>query len=128
MIDAIISGKLVGRPVSRVASNGNGYVTAKVRAATDSGESVYVNVIAFAATAVASLLALSDGDPLAISAELSLRTWTDKDGAVKPSLSAKAHQVISPYNVQRRRKAVQAAEEQTSFLDDPVPDFMAVRS
>jgi hypothetical protein len=47
MIEALISGKVYGRPEQRVGSNsGKPFVTAKVRAATSGGEMLFVNVLA----------------------------------------------------------------------------------
>jgi len=55
VIDALIAGRLYG--------------TASVRTAKVTGESLFVNVIAFAASAVEALLALTDGDSVALSGE-----------------------------------------------------------
>ena len=70
MIDALIAGKLYGTVSQRTTKTGNPFATAKVRVTTVTGEGLFVNVIAFADAAVGALLALSDGDSVAISGEL----------------------------------------------------------
>ena len=54
---------------------------------------------------------LHDGDSVAIAGELTPKVWTDKHGEAKPALDLVAHKVMSPYDVQRKRKAVAEAHE-----------------
>ncbi len=105
MIDALVVGKIYGTPLERTAKNGNTYVTAKVRAPTRDGESLFINVVAFANTAATALLALEDGDSVALAGELTAKAYTSKEGAPKPSIELLAHQVLSEYAVQRKRQA-----------------------
>ena len=70
------------------------------------GEGLFVNLIAFAAPAVESLLALTDGDSVALSGELTLKAWTDKSGEARPSLDLVAHAVLTAYHISRKRQAV----------------------
>jgi single-stranded DNA-binding protein len=105
MIDALIAGRTVGKPTERTTSAGKPYATAKVRVPTKEGDALLVNVIAFDATVVTAILALSDGDPVSMVGEATPKVWTDKDGNAKPSLSLLAHAVISPFSVKRKRKA-----------------------
>ena len=109
MIDVLIAGRLYSKPQSRRSKNGNAFATAKVRTPMANGESSFVNVVAFSAAARTALLALTDGDSVAISGELKASTYTDKDGAARPSLDLTAHAVLAEYHVQRKRKAVEAA-------------------
>jgi single-stranded DNA-binding protein len=106
MIDALVAGKLYGQPKGKTAKNGNQFATAKVRAAAGDGESLFVNVIAFSQTAVTALLALEDGDSVALAGELTPRVWTDRDGNAKPAADLVAQVVLSTYHVGRKRKAV----------------------
>jgi single-stranded DNA-binding protein len=107
MIDALIAGKLYGQPKAKTAKNGNQFATAKVRAAAGDGESLLVSVIAFSQTAVAALLALEDGDSVALAGELTPRVWTDREGNAKPAADLVAQVVTTAYHVGRKRKAVQ---------------------
>jgi single-stranded DNA-binding protein len=109
MIDALIAGRMYGTPQSRTSKNGNTFATAKVRTPMANGESSFVNVVAFSDTARTSLLALTEGDSVAIAGELKVSTYTDKDGVTRPSLDLTAHAVLTEYHVQRKRKAVEAA-------------------
>jgi single-stranded DNA-binding protein len=107
MIDGLVSGKLYGKASSRTGQSGNMFVTAKVRAAVGDGESLFVNVIAFDDKAKAELLALDDGDSVALAGTLTPKVWTDKHGDAKPALDMVAHAVLTAYHVQRKRRAVQ---------------------
>jgi single-stranded DNA-binding protein len=111
MIDALIAGKLYGAPAERTAKNGNRFAIAKVRVATVTGEGIFVNVIAFAASAVESLLALTDGDSVAMSGELTPKVWTDKNGEARPALDLVAHAVLTAYHVTRKRQAINNPSE-----------------
>ena len=62
-----------------------------------------VNVIAFAAAARVALLALDEGDTVAVSGALTPKVWTDKQGNTRPALDLVASQVLSVYHVERKR-------------------------
>jgi single-stranded DNA-binding protein len=108
MIDALIAGRLHGKPSGRTASNGNLFATAKVRVPTRDGEALFVNVIAFDENVVSALIGLSEGDSVALSGELTPRAWTDKEGTPRPALDLLAHHLTSPYCVKRKRRALAA--------------------
>ncbi|MFM0263117.1 single-stranded DNA-binding protein [Paraburkholderia sediminicola] len=111
MIDGLVSGKLYGKPTERVGASGKAFITAKVRAAVRDGESLFVNVIAFDAVAKAALLALDDGESVAPAGTLTPKGWTDRNGDAKPTLDMVAHGVLTPYHVQRKRKAMQPGHD-----------------
>ncbi|KGS08795.1 single-stranded DNA-binding protein [Burkholderia sp. ABCPW 111] len=111
MIDGLVSGKLYGTATSRTATSGKAFVTAKVRAAAGDGESLFVNVIAFDDEAKLALLALGDGDSVALAGTLTPKAWVDRAGDAKPALDLVAHAVLSAYDVKRRRTAVQAGRQ-----------------
>ena len=115
MIDALISGKLYGAPQQRTAKTGKPFAVAKVRTAIagGDGESLFISVIAFDDAAVTALLALGDGDTVALAGELTPKVWTDKQGVAKPALDLVAHQVLSAYHVQRKRKVIADAGHQS---------------
>ena len=70
MINALISGRMFGHAEERSGQANSHYVTCKIRAATDDGDMIICNVIAFKAEAQQSLLALNDGDSVSISGGL----------------------------------------------------------
>ena len=67
MIDALISGRLYGRAEERSGQSGSLYVTCKVRAMTDDGDTLMCNVIAFNDQIRSLLLSLDDGESISLS-------------------------------------------------------------
>jgi hypothetical protein len=103
MIEGLIAGKLVGVAETRQGKNDTTFALAKVKATAGDGENLIVNVIAFAAEASAALMALDDGDALALSGALTPKVWTDKQGNTRPALDMIATQVLTAYHVNRKR-------------------------
>lgn len=108
MIDALVAGKLYGLAEERESKQGKPFVTAKVRATAGNSESLFVNVIAFDGSTCEALLALDDGDPVALAGTLTPKAWTDKDGNPRPALDLVAHGLVTPYHVTRKRRAMAA--------------------
>ena len=110
MIDALLTGKLAADPEARTASNGNRYCTARVWVATGAEDRLSVMVIAFDADTVAGLLALVKDETVALAGEFTPKVWTDRDGNAKPSADMKAHALLTPYHVNRKRQAMAGQE------------------
>ena len=106
MMDALIAGRVHGQPTARTGKNGKPFAVAKVRAAAGDGESLFVSVICFDSAPCNALLALCDGDSVALSGSLTPKTWQDKEDNTRPALDLVAHQVLSSYHVTRKRAAV----------------------
>ena len=119
-IDALISGRLHGAPKSRTSANGNRFAVCTVRTATREGAAIFVSVIAFDEAAVTALLALQDGDSVALAGELTPKVYSPQNGEPRPSLDLLAHAVLTEYAVARKRKAVQGARSghDLPFNDD----------
>ena len=115
MIEAIISGKVYGKPAQRTSKTGAVFTVAKLRVATSASESLFVNVISFSDSAQAALLALDDGDAAALAGTLTPKVWTDREGNTRPALDLVAAQVLTAYGLGKKRAAVRAAGE-------PAPD------
>ncbi|MBX9868622.1 MAG: single-stranded DNA-binding protein [Burkholderiaceae bacterium] len=94
MIDALIAGRLYGNAEERAGQADSRYVTCKVRAATDDGDTLMCNVIAFNDAARQALLALADGDSVALSGALTPKVWFDKQGNARPAIDLIAHTVL----------------------------------
>ncbi|HEX5355481.1 MAG TPA: single-stranded DNA-binding protein [Aquabacterium sp.] len=109
MIDALIAGRLQGQPSEKTGKNGKPYVIAKVRATAGDGDTLIVNVITFSDAVGDALLALDEGDSVALSGALTPKIWTDRDGQTRPALDLIAHQILTAYDVNRKREA--AGEE-----------------
>ncbi|MBP9940209.1 MAG: single-stranded DNA-binding protein [Comamonas sp.] len=106
MIDGLIAGKLQGKATERTSKNGKPYALAKVRAAGGDGEALFVNVIAFDTGPCAALLALGDGDAVALAGTLTPKAWLDREGQPRAAVDMVASQVLSAYHVRRKREAV----------------------
>lgn len=107
MIDALIAGRVYGQPSERTGKTGKRFVVAKLRAAVDGSDTVFINVVAFADSAQSALLALGDGDSAAVTGPLKIGVWQDKEGNHRPALDLVAHQVQTSYSVTKKRKAMQ---------------------
>ncbi|MGB9331499.1 MAG: single-stranded DNA-binding protein [Steroidobacteraceae bacterium] len=125
MIEALISGKLYGAPIERTSKAGRRFATAKVRVTIGDGESTWISVVAFSNHVVTPLLALADGDAVALAGALTASAFTDKEGAARPGLDLVAHQVLTAYHVGRKRRAMlpgdgaQARDESPPPVDEP---------
>jgi single-stranded DNA-binding protein len=120
MIDALVGGKLFKAAEERRANSGKTFVTANIRAADGEGETVFINVVAFSDQAKAALLALDDGDSVSCSGTLKIGTYEARDGSVKPKVSMVAQNVLTAYQVTRKRKAAAPS-------DGPLPVHQSVR-
>ncbi|MCZ8165768.1 single-stranded DNA-binding protein [Silanimonas sp.] len=107
MIEALISGKLVGKPEPRTSRGGTAYVLARLRVPSGVDDLHFVRLTAFSDTACAALLALDDGDAVAVAGTLKAGAWQDRDGAARPNLDMVVAQVLTAYHLQRRRQAMQ---------------------
>jgi single-stranded DNA-binding protein len=122
MIDALIAGRLYGQAEERTGQSASTFVTCKVRVATDDGDTIFCNVIAFDDYVRHTLLALGDGDSVSLSGALTPKVWTDKQGNTRPALDLIAHAVLTVYHVARKRKVAQGkpggSAQDAGFDDD----------
>ena len=114
MIEGLIAGHLVGLAETRHGKNGTSFVLAKVKSTATDGENLIVNVIAFAAEASAALMALDDGDAIALAGSLTPKVWTDKQGNTRPALDMVATQVLTAYHVARKQQALGTSGDMTN--------------
>jgi len=105
MIDALIQGNIYGQPAQRTSKTGSTFATAKMRVSAGDGEGIFVNVICFDADTCTALLALGDGDAVAMAGPLTPKVWTDKQGITKPALDIVCHHLLTAYHIQRKRRA-----------------------
>ena len=110
MIDGLIGGKVFGQPAERTSKAGRPFAVAKVRATAGDGESLFVSVIAFDTAPCSALLALGDGDSVALAGTITPKVWVDKQGDARPTLDMVAHQVLTAYHVTRKRSAMQSGQ------------------
>lgn len=104
-ITALITGKLIADPERRASStSGKAFTTARMAAGSD-GESVLCSVIAFGAAAE-QLAELGKGDTVAIVGRTKPKAWTGKDGDLKAGLDVVADQLLTAYQLRRKREAM----------------------
>jgi single-stranded DNA-binding protein len=101
MIDGLVGGRLYGEAQIRTGQNGRRFVTCKVRATTNDGDTIFVNVIAFDDEVQTALLALTDADSVALTGTLTPKVWTDKNGLIKPAMDMVAHRVLTAHEGRR---------------------------
>jgi single-stranded DNA-binding protein len=107
MIETLITGKLYGAPKLGTTKNGGSYANAKVKIPAGDGDTLFASIITFSDTAVQALCALTDGDPVACVGTLKVSTYVSKNGDTRVSLDITATQVMTLYQVKRKRAAVQ---------------------
>ena len=110
MIEALISGKLVGDPVRRTSTKGTPYVTAQVRVAAGS-ESFFVGVTTFSESAGERLMKLSKGSSVAAAGTLEQNVWIDRDGHDRRDWRLTCTEILSVQQARRRREAVEEETE-----------------
>ena len=108
-LDVLVSGTLAPDPQSRTSAAGKPFATALVRVPIEDAEALLCSVIAFAPGAVQALLALVKGDAVAIVGRAKLNE-REKDGERKHGLSVVAEQVLTVYQIDKRRKASRPEE------------------
>lgn len=69
------------------------------------GAVIVVSVTAFEPEPMAALLVMSEGAAVSIAGPLTLGTWTDNEGQTRPSAAMLAHNVLTTYSVNKKRKA-----------------------
>ncbi|MDP2064638.1 MAG: single-stranded DNA-binding protein [Burkholderiaceae bacterium] len=125
MIDGLVAGKLYGTPAQKTSKAGKPFTVAKLRTTAADGES---NVIAFSDATCTALLAMSDGDSVALAGALTPKVWTDRDGKARPALDMVAHGVLSAYHVTRKRRAMQPSAPAGADDGDGWPGETAYRN
>lgn len=76
-----------------------------MRCSMHDGAVIVVSVTAFEPEPMAALLVLNEGDAVSITGPLTLGTWTDNEGQARPSAAMLAHNVLTTYSVNKKRKA-----------------------
>jgi len=123
MLDALITGRLHGKPTQKAAKTGKPFAIAKVRVATGD-QAIFVSVVAFDAAVCNGLLALDEGDSVALAGTLTPTAWLDREGAPRPGMDMVAHALLTAYHVKRKR-AAQAEAQQPRQQREPLDDFEA---
>lgn len=109
-LDILALGRLVQPATAGTSKNGKPYARARMSVATADGESTLLSLIAFKPDACTALLALGAGDSLAVAGRAKLSAWVDKtSGEPRAGADVVVEAVLTVYQIDKRRKAVQAA-------------------
>lgn len=111
MIDALIAGRLRGAPQFKTAANGSPFVSFRLSATDRSGASLLCSCIAFSDTARAAVQALEDGDSVAVSGEVAVKTWAGNGGPQRLGLDVLVHGVLTAYHLGRKRKTSESPHD-----------------
>jgi single-stranded DNA-binding protein len=111
MIDALIAGRLYAKPQRRTDKAGKPYTVARVRVLAPTGENLVFHCVCFTEEIASRLLALNEGDGLAVSGDLKVGTFQGKDGTWRPSLDMVVHGLLTNYEVACRREAMVERQE-----------------
>lgn len=106
MIEALVTGKLHGAPQQRTGKSGKPFTVCKLRVPTGE-EATFCNVIAFDDATQAALLALGDGEVVALAGSLKAGVWQAKDGTARASLDLTASAALTTHHIRRKRQAMQ---------------------
>ncbi|OFW14501.1 MAG: hypothetical protein A3H27_06610 [Acidobacteria bacterium RIFCSPLOWO2_02_FULL_59_13] len=113
MLNILVSGTLVSDPRQRTTAAGKAFATGQMRVPAEDADPMLVSIIAFSSDAVAAIMALQRGDSCAIAGRAKLTSW-EKDGEQRHGLSVTADQVLTIYQIEKRRKRAAAPEEVTA--------------
>jgi len=108
MLSVIAAGVLIAAPSERMGKNGKTYVTCALRVAMSEG-AVIANIVAFRDTVKQQIMALAAGDAISIVGEAKVTVY-EKDGEARPSMSIIADQALTPYQLDKKRRASTASE------------------
>ncbi len=97
MINGLVMGTLFGEAEMREGKNASTFAVAKVKAPCADGETIIVNVIAFDADTCKALMALEDGDSLAMAGSLTPKVWSDKQGNTRPALDMVVNKLLTAH-------------------------------
>lgn len=104
MISALIQGDLIADPKSRTTTAGKPFMTATIRVPAGA-ESILIYLTAFSESVQAALGRLKSGDSLAASGVMELNIWQDRENHEHRDWRLTAHQIMSVYEMSKRRKA-----------------------
>ncbi len=107
MIEAILSGKLIGTATEKQSAKGTRYVQAKMRVTQDGEEALFVMVTAFAEQACDALVALTADSGLSVAGTLKVGLWKAEGKEARISTQVVANAVLTAHHAARVKREVQ---------------------
>jgi single-strand DNA-binding protein len=126
MIEALISGKLIKTPEIRTGKTGNHYTQFLLSVSVGEEQPIVVSGIAFSDVAE-RIAKLGKGDAVSITGSIKPTEWSDKTtGEIKHGLSITVSEVLTPYDVTKRRKPVPNAKPPSKTAAYPFNDRIPI--
>ncbi len=122
MIDALVSGKLIKDPTLKTGPSGKPYCNFLLSVAVGDETPIIVSGITFGDVAERVAL-LKKGDPLAVIGSLKPSEWLDKTtGETKHGLNITVNNALSPYDIKKRKPAIDNPIAKTGNAARPFDD------
>ena len=103
MIDALVSGKLVKEPELKTGPSGKHFCNFLLSVSVNNEpQPIVVSAISFEAVAE-RIAKLGKGDSVSVIGSLKPSEWLDKSGEVKHGLNITVNNVLSAYDIKKRR-------------------------
>lgn len=110
MIALLITGRLIKDPCCKTTAKGKPYVTASLAIPVDNEDNVFCNAVAFEKSVVDQLSVLSKGDVVTLSGTGAPRIWEGEGREPKATMSIKAENMLSAYQLRKKRKVTEPSE------------------
>lgn len=107
MIEAILSGKMIGTASEKQSAKGTRYVQAKMRVTQEGEEALFVMVTAFAETVCDSLLALRPDSGISVAGTVKVGLWKAEGKEARISTQVVANAVLTAHHAARVKREVQ---------------------
>lgn len=118
MISAIIHATIVGKPEQLNTKHGKPYARAKLRTIHENmGD--FVSAVCFDENLYQTLLALNDGDSVALSGKLTAKAYVDKTVTPRVSFDMVVYSIMTPYQALDRMNLLFSIDEYNLSNDRP---------
>jgi single-stranded DNA-binding protein len=120
MLDCLCSGKLIRDPELKTGKSGKPYANFMLSVSVGDAENIIMTGIAFEGVAE-RLAQLKRGDSVSVAGPLK-PTEYEKNGEVKHGLSITVNQVLSIYDIKRRRPKTESGQQSPAHQGQPFND------
>ena len=121
MLDALITGKLIKVPSSRIGPSGKPYCQFMLSVSAGDPQPVFITGIAFG-EAAERIARLGKGDSIAVIGSLKPTEWQDKTtGETKHGLNITVNNSLSPYDITKRKPTSKPDSTETKSVNGNQP-------